>query len=278
MIRSAHYSSVLLALMVGIGCGGKPQDASARPGDAAQAERRTAVQLAQAPSGTQTPTPGSQPTASAGGSSTVRGSVRLTGEAPTPSAIKMSADPVCQQQHAAPFYGEEVVVNAGGMLKHVFVYVKEGVQGTFPPPTTPAVLNQSGCWYAPHVMGLQVNQPLEIVNSDATLHNVNAKPTANQPFNLAQPVKGMKATKKFAKPEVMVKFKCNVHPWMNAYAGVVEHPFFSVTDDGGAFTIAGLPAGAYVLEAWHEKYGTETQRLTVADGETASVEFTFTAQ
>ena len=119
---------------------------------------------------------------------------------------------------------------------------------------------------------------MEIVNSDSTLHNINAKPTVNQPFNIAQPIKGMKSTKKFAKPEVMVKFKCNVHPWMHAYAGVFEHPYFGVSGDDGSFAITGLPAGTYVIEAWHEQYGTKTQTVTVADGESKSIELTFAAQ
>jgi hypothetical protein len=123
-----------------------------------------------------------------------------------------------------------------------------------------------------------VNQPLEIVNSDPTLHNVNAKPSLNQPFNIAQPVKGMKTSKKFTKPEVGVKFKCNVHPWMSAYAVVLEHPFFGVSGEDGAFAIQSLPAGQYVVEAWHEKLGSQTQHVTVNEGQPASADFTFKAQ
>ncbi len=188
----------------------------------------------------------------------------------------MDADPTCQQ-HPEAVYTEQVVVGAAGGLNNVFVYLKEGVQGTFPPPTAAAVLDQSGCRYRPHVFGLQVNQPLEIVNSDATLHNINAKPTANTPFNIAQPVKGMKSTKTFTKPELGVKFKCNVHPWMNAYAGVLTHPFFSISSGDGAFTITGVPAGTYVLEAWHELFGTTQQTVIVAEGGTTVVPLTFTA-
>lgn len=189
----------------------------------------------------------------------------------------MAADPVCQQQHTEPVYSEAVVVNDNGTLRHVFVYVKEGVTGSFPAPSEPVVIDQAGCQYAPHVAGIQVHQPLEIVNSDATLHNVNVKPTLNRPFNIAQPVQGMKMTKQFTKPEVMVTFKCNVHPWMNAYLGVLEHPFFSVSDEQGAFAIAGLPPGTYVLEAWHETYGSQAQDVTVTEGQTTEIEFTFSA-
>ena len=190
----------------------------------------------------------------------------------------MDADPVCQQQHATPVYAEEVVASTGGTLQNVFVHVKAGANGPFPAPAAPVTLNQQGCWYQPHVFGIQVDQPLEIVNEDATLHNINAKPAVNQPFNVAQPVKGMKTTKKFAKPETMVTFKCNVHPWMRAYAGVVDHPFFSVSGADGSFAITGLPAGTYVLEAWHEKYGTQSRTVSVADGDTTSADFTFKSQ
>jgi len=260
-------TTVFVSVAVLIGCGGKPQDASAKTERPSQ---EPPIQVAQAPAHAQP--------ASGGGSATVQGTVRFDGTAPARAKVKMDADPVCQQQHATAMASEEVVVNPNGTLKNVFVYVKEGVSGTFAVPATPATLEQSGCWYRPRVFGLQVNQPFDIINSDATLHNINAKPTANTSFNIAQPVKGMKTTKKFTKPEIMVKFKCNVHPWMSAYAGVLDHPFFGVSDDQGAVTIAGLPAGTYTLEAWHETYGAQAQSITVGDGETKVVEFTFKAQ
>ena len=264
-MRQRHWMWSLVVLVV-IGCGGKPQDASAKT--ESHTDTAQPMRLAQAPAAAQP----------AAGGAAVHVSVKFSGTAPARTKVKMDADPVCQQQHATPVDSEEVVVNSNGTLKNVFVYVKDGVTGVFPAPSAPATLEQSGCWYRPHVLGLQVNQPFDIVNSDATLHNVNAKPTANPPFNIAQPVKGMKTTKKFAKPEVMVKFKCNVHPWMNAYAGVLAHPFFAVSDEQGTAAITGLPAGTYTLEAWHETYGTQLQTVTVADGETKSVEFTFAAK
>jgi plastocyanin len=267
---------MVIAVLVAIGCGdpstslGAPSRAESRDGGG-----KPPIQVAQATT-TASGSTAAQP--ATGGSASIRGTIRFEGSAPQPVKIKMDADPVCQQQHTSPVYSEEVVVNPNGTLKHVFVYVKEGVKGTFPAPATPVTLNQTGCGYTPHVLGIQAGQPLEIVNSDPTLHNVNAKPTANQPFNVAQPVKGMKTKKSFAKPELGVKFKCNVHPWMSAYALVVEHPFFAVSDDAGSFAIAGLPTGTYVLEAWHEKYGTQTQTVSVSDGDTAAVTFTFTGE
>jgi hypothetical protein len=258
---------VIVTILVAIGCGGgSPQQASAKTEAPAQQGASATPQAAGA---------AAQPAPGARGHAAIQVMAKLVGAAPKPQAVQMNADPVCQQQHASPVSTEEVVADAQGGLTNVFVYVKEGVPGTFAPPAAAVTLNQAGCWYQPHVFGIQTGQPLEIVNSDATLHNVNAKPVANTPFNIAQPVKGMKTKKAFAKPEVMVKFKCNVHPWMSAYAGVVAHPFFAVTDAQGAATIAGLPAGSYVVEAWHERYGTQTQTVDVGEDDTASVEWTF---
>ena len=248
--------SVITMILVAIGCGSGRHDATAAPPAGETAAPAAAAQ-------------------GAGGSARVTGSVTFNGTAPAAAKIKMDADPVCQLQHPQGRESEEVVAS-NGKLANVFVYVKSGLEGkTFPAPTTPVTLDQHGCWYQPHVLGIQVNQPLEIVNSDQTLHNINVKPATNQPFNIAQPMQGMKSTKKFAKPEVMIKTKCNVHPWMSAYIGVVAHPFFAVTGEDGSFSLAGLPAGTYTLEAWHEQFGVKTQSVTVADGETQSVSFAF---
>ncbi len=269
MSGSRWISPLLFAVIVAIGCGsGKPQDASATTDNVSSSAQEKPMQLAEAPAGAQS---------AAKGSASIAGTVKFSGSAPQPQPVQMNADPVCQQQHSTPVTSEEVVVN-NGMLKNVFVYVKSGLQGSFPAPTAPVALNQTGCWYEPHVFGIQISQPLDIVNNDSTLHNVNAKPTSNQPFNVAQPVKGMKTTKKFTKPEVMVNFKCNVHPWMHAFAGVVDHPFFAVSGQDGSFAIKNLPAGTYMIEAWHEKYGTQNQTVTVADGETKTVDLMFGAQ
>lgn len=255
---------MVFSIVVAIGCGRSP-GASATDDTAAAP---TPIQLAQAPD--------SAAPAAAGGAA-VTGSVKLSGTPPAAQAVKMSADPVCQQQHQSPVMSEEVVVGPQGGLKNVFVSVK-GAPPSASAPATPVTLDQTGCWYTPHVFGIQVNQPLEIINSDATLHNVNAKPLANPPFNVAQPVKGMKTSKKFTKPEIGVKFKCNVHPWMSAFAGVVDHPYYAVSKDDGTFAISGLPDGTYTLEAWHEKYGTQTAPLTVSGGAAPPVQFTFAAQ
>ncbi len=202
----------------------------------------------------------------------------LTGKAtfkaapPKRDAIKMNADPVCAKENAGKtILKEDVIVNNGG-LANVFVYVKEGFKGTPPPaPTTAAVFDQHGCMYAPHVMGIRVGQPLKVLNSDPTLHNVNAQAKVNSKFNKGMPTKGGSFEQKFTKPETMVKVKCDVHGWMNAYIGVLDHPFFAVTDGNGAFEIKDLPDGEYTIEAWHEKLGTKTAKVKV--GAPAEVAF-----
>lgn len=209
----------------------------------------------------------------------VSGKVNFTGTAPAPTPINMDADPTCAGLHSTPVYVEDIVTNSNNTLKNVFVYIKTGLEGKeFPAPATAITMDQNGCHYMPHVFGLQVGQSVEIINSDATLHNVHAMPTLSKEFNLGMPIKGMKLKKTFDKPEVMVKFKCDVHPWMNAYAGVLTHPFFAVSDDQGNFSIKDLPAGTYTVEAWHEKFGTKTQEITVADGADQTVDFSFEVQ
>ena len=205
------------------------------------------------------------------------GKVMFEGVPPTPQPIRMDADPVCLLQHKDGATSEEVVVNPNGTLKNVFVYVKQGLEGQkFEPSKDPVVFDQKGCHYNPHIFGVMVNQPFQILNSDGTLHNVHSLAKNSKEFNLGMPIQGMKLTQKFTAPEIMVKIKCEVHPWMAAYGGVLDHPFFAVTGDDGTFTIKDLPPGEYVLEAWHEKYGTQTATVKVPD--TTEANFTFKAQ
>lgn len=209
-------------------------------------------------------------------SATLAGKAAFEGTAPASEPLKLDADPNCKLAHPQGMTSDDVIVNANGTLKNVFVYVKEGLPAgkTYDVPKDPALLDQKGCQYAPKVQGIRVNQPLVILNSDPTLHNVHALPKDNKEFNLGMPVKGMKLTKTFTKPEVMIKFKCEVHPWMNAYIGVLDHPYFAVTGDDGGYEIKDLPPGRYVIEAWHQKYGSKTQTLTVsADGDTVQSDF-----
>ncbi len=205
----------------------------------------------------------------------VTGKVVFEGNPPAPTRLRMDADKVCARAHTSPVMGEEVVVNKNGTLKNVLVYVKDGLGGKkFDPPATKLVLDQIGCIYKPHVFGIMAGQELEILNSDPTLHNVHSLSKANPQFNQAMPMKGMKLTKKFDKVETF-KVKCEVHPWMGAYIGVFNHPYFDVTDDNGNFTLKGLPAGEYTIETWHEKYGTQTMKVSVGATDKKTVDFKY---
>jgi len=209
------------------------------------------------------------------GTSGMSGIVTLEGPAPAASQIRMDADPVCAAGHKDAVFSEDVIAT-GGRLANVFVYVKEGLGAySFPPPEEPVVLAQDGCRYVPHVTGVMVNQKLRIVNNDATLHNIHCRAEINSQFNIGQPVKGMEAIRTFAKPEVMIRFACDVHKWMYCYVGVVAHPFYAVTGTDGAFNIRGLPPGQYVVAAWHEKYGSRTRKVTLVNKESKSVDFSF---
>ena len=206
----------------------------------------------------------------------VAGRITFAGTPPKPGVVRMDSDPNCVQSGGAAATDEAVVVGDAGALRNVFVYVKDGL-GTlrFPVPATPIVMDQKGCHYVPHVLGAQLGQNLEIVNSDLTLHNVHAIPKANQEFNMGQPLPGMKHTHQFSTKEVMVPFKCDVHPWMRAYIGVLDHPYFAVTGADGAFDLTGLPPGTYTVEAWHETLGTQTRTVTIGERESKDITFSF---
>ena len=246
-----------LVLMIAVTCGG---------GDSGGSEAPAA-----------SPMPAANPIdpATAGN---IAGTITLEGIPPAAETIRMNSDPVCVTQAGSATQTEYYVNGADGGLGNVFVYVKEGLEGrTFPPATEVVVLDQNGCRYTPHVFGIRVGQPLQVLNSDPTLHNIHATPAANTEFNTGQPVEGMTYDTSFDSVEVMVPFKCDVHGWMNAYVGVLDHPFFSVTSEDGAFDLSGLPPGDYVVEAWHEMLGAQTQNVTVGESATAEVSFTFTA-
>jgi plastocyanin len=208
---------------------------------------------------------------------TVTGKVTFTGTAPAPAPIKLGADPYCEKANPG-LTTENAVVAKDGAVGNVFVYVKDGLgDRAFPAPSQPVVLDQKGCHYTPHVLGVQVGQPLQIVNSDDTLHNIHGLPKANKEFNQGQPIQGMKMTHTFSTKEVMIPFKCDVHGWMNAWIGVLDHPYYAVTSTDGTFSLKGLPPGTYTIEAWHERLGTQTQTVTVGEKETKDLAFTFKA-
>ncbi len=206
----------------------------------------------------------------------ISGTVKYEGSVPNLRPVSMDADPGCAKKHSAPAKSEVLVLGDGNTLANVFVRVSEGVPAkSYPAPQQAVVLDQQGCRYTPHVMGIMVGQPLKILNSDGLLHNVHALPSVNQPFNQAMPASVTESVKTFTKEEAMFKIKCDVHPWMGAYVSVLSHPFFGVTGSDGAFKITGLPAGSYTLEAWHEKLGTRTAKVTISGDETQTANFSF---
>jgi plastocyanin len=205
---------------------------------------------------------------------TVGGLVKFEGTAPKMPPMQMAADPFCASKHPTPQADEEVVVGPAGELANVIVYVKNAP--ATPAPSTPALLDQQGCKYIPHVSAVQVGQPIQIKNSDNTLHNVHAMPAVNSQFNEGQPVQGMVSTKKFDKVEVTpFRIKCDVHGWMKSYMAVLPHSYHSVSQPNGQFSIGNLPPGNYTLVAWHEKYGQQEQQVTVGAKEQKQVTFTF---
>ena len=206
----------------------------------------------------------------------VTGKVAFQGVKPKLATIKMDADPVCAELHTNPVSVEDGAVNDNGTLPNVFVYVKQGAEKfSFPVPAKPAILDQHGCMYQPHVLGVMAGQELLIVSSDPTTHNIHPMPKDNKEWNQSQPPGAAPLVKKFARPEIMIPVKCNQHPWMRAYIGVTSNPFYSVTGADGTFTLRGLPAGDYTLEAWTATYGAQEQKITVRPGESTTVYFDF---
>ena len=208
---------------------------------------------------------------------TVTAIVKFEGTVPPPQMMRLDGDPKCVTENGAKERALELlVVGENQALQNVFVYVKDGIAAHGSPiPTEPVILDQDKCRYTPRVQGVRVGQPLEIRNSDPLLHNVRSNAAVNQPFNKSTPVEGAKFTHTFATREVMVPFKCDVHAWMTAYVGVLEHPYFGTTAPDGRVVLANLPPGTYTLEAWHETLGTKTAVVTVAAKESKDVAFTF---
>jgi plastocyanin len=209
------------------------------------------------------------------GTATVRGEVKFVGTAPKSTPINMAADPSCAKQHPSPVSSQGVMADATGDLQNVVVFVADGLgDRKFDPPSQPAVIEQKGCMYQPHVLALQANQRLKVVNGDPTSHNVHATPASNREWNKAEPP-GTTVDETFAREEVAIPVKCNVHPWMRSYVAVFNHPYFAVTGKDGTFDLPNLPPGTYTIEAWHEKLGTSIQRVTVGANETKAVDFVF---
>jgi plastocyanin len=241
--RTLLFASTVLFLLVLAGCATEeapPEQAAAPPAAA--------------------PAPAVDPATAA----TITGTVKFDGAAPRRNRLRMDADAACTKMHSAPVLSQETVVNDNGTLRWAFVYVKAGPGNrAFPAPKEPVVIDQQGCVYGPHVVGAQINQEIHILNSDETTHNIHPVPTVNREWNKSMPPGAENLVESFAREEIMIPVKCNIHPWMRSYIGVLQHPFFAVTGEDGSFSISGLPPGDYTLAAWHEKLGTVEQQVSV---------------
>ena len=257
------FIGLILLFMAGCGGGGETADTGAAPSPASAAPEG-AIPI---------PTGGAK----------ISGIVKFEGDAPRLKEIDMSDEPVCasrwEKEGHAP-KSEALLLGEGNSLGNIFVSIKSGLgAANYIPPSDPVVIDQIGCKYAPHVYALMKGQNIVFKNSDGVLHNVHALPKKNREFNLAMPG-SMKESKPrpFKKVESMFRVKCDKHPWMNSYAAVMEHPFFSVTGEDGSFEINGLAAGTYEVEAWHEKMGTRVATVTVAANEAQTVNFSFSRE
>ncbi len=226
--------------------------------------------------GSSTPTSSGKPAYTAtGNEGSVSGTISFNGAALAAKQLDTASDAVCKA--SGPVFSEEVVAN-NGKLQNVFIYVKSGLPAnvSFPPQASEVTLDQKGCKYVPHVLGIHTGASLKIASSDQTNHNIHPMPKNNREWNdtifpSADPV-----TRKFSKPEVMIPVKCGLHAWMRAYIGVLDHPFFAVSDGNGQFTLKGLPPGEYEIEAWHEPNQAQTLKVKVEPKADAKADFTFT--
>jgi plastocyanin len=207
---------------------------------------------------------------------TLTGKVVYDGKVPVFTPLDMNADPTCKAKNPGPVMPEVLVLGDQSRMVNVLVSVASAFPGkTFPVPKEPAVIQQHGCVYQPHVVAMMAGQELLFKNTDGVLHNVHALPVQNHPFNIGMPPTLKEKGKVIDLAEPAFKVKCDVHPWMQAYVAVLPHPYFAVTGPDGTFQIKDLPAGTYEIEAWHEKLGTKKASVTVGDTDTKTLDFTF---
>ena len=217
-----------------------------------------------------------QPAVDPSAAAAITGKATFLGMKPKRMPISMDAVPNCARQHEKPLLAEDAIIGANGALANVFVYVKSGLPtGNWPVPSSPVALDQKGCVYSPHVLGIMIGQNLAIANSDPINHNVHPMPRVNREWNESQPPQSDKKLKTFDKQEIGILFKCNVHPWMRAYVSVLPHGFFAVTAEDGTFSIKGLPPGEFTVEAWHEKFGVQEIKVKVEAKDSKTADFAF---
>jgi hypothetical protein len=206
----------------------------------------------------------------------VAGTIHYKGRRPAPKLIDMSEEPACVEAHHGKAYDESLVVSKSGALANAFIYVKTGLEGkNFAIPPTPVTIDQSGCWFRPRVMGIQTGQTLQVINSDPVTHNIHPMAEVNREWNHSQGAGDPPIARRFIKPEIMIRVKCNIHSWMHAFIGVLTHPYFAVSKDDGSFEIKNLPPGTYTIAVWQENLGTQEQQITVPTHGTAKANFTF---
>jgi hypothetical protein len=206
----------------------------------------------------------------------VHGTIYFKGKKTAPKVIDMSNEPACVEAHHGKAYDESLVVNRSGELANAFVYIKSGLEGKlFEVPATPVTIDQSGCWFRPRILGIQTGQIFKVINSDPVTHNIHPMAQINREWNHSQGAGDPAIARKFLKPEIMIPVKCNIHSWMHAYIGVLDHPYFAVSGEDGSFEIKNLPPGVYTIAVWQEKLGTEEQQVTVSTLGRAEVNFTF---
>jgi hypothetical protein len=208
----------------------------------------------------------------------ISGTVKLDGAPPTFHPLDMSAEAACVQAHPTPITPPIVVTGEHGALANVVVYIKSGLgRYRYDTPTQPAVLDQKGCMYEPHVLAFMVHQPLIINNNDPTTHNIHPVPRVNHPWNQSQPQGAPPINTSFDHPELAIRVMCNVHPWMRAFFFVFDNPYFAVTTKVGMFDINNIPPGTYTIEAWQEHYGVLDQTVILAPKQAKSISFVFKA-
>ena len=269
---SARLRASVVTLLAVAACGGSHEDATPPPPDAAatRAESSSESSSASVPKGPKEPRGPIDP-AKVG---TITGVVRFEGDPPVRKPISSGGTGGCPEH--APTLSEDSIVE-NGCLANVFVTIQNGLQGWDVPPAKgeSVSMDQKGCTYVPHVLGLRVGQTVLVRNSDPTTHNVNIRSRINDALNPIQPPGGLPIEWKPAKKEIGVSFECNLHPWMKAWVCVVDHPWFAVTGSDGKFVLQGVPPGEYVVEAWHEKFGKKTAKAIVAPGGSPDASFTY---